>query len=66
MPTNPFTGAATTLDWTNVAGSVPVTDPAGGVSINIMQALPGAAWDQYEIIGTNATNAQLALVLSNF
>jgi len=66
MPFNPFTNAATTLDWTNVAGSVPVTDPAGGLSLNVMQTLVGGAWDRYEIIGTNATNAQLDLVLRNY
>jgi prepilin-type N-terminal cleavage/methylation domain-containing protein len=65
MPINPFTTVATTLDWTNAAGSAPVTDPAGGISLNVTQALPGAAWDQYEIIGTNATNAPLSLVLTN-
>ena len=35
MPNNPFTGAATTLDWTNVALTAPATDNAGGIGINI-------------------------------
>ena len=66
MPENPFTLAQTTLDFTNLLGSVPATDPAGGVSLNVAQSVAGGSWDTYDITGTDATNAQLALVLSNY
>ena len=33
MPTNPFTTAATSLDWSNALGTAPVTDAAGGVAL---------------------------------
>ena len=33
MPDNPFTNAATVLDWSNAWNTAPVTDPAGGIAI---------------------------------
>jgi prepilin-type N-terminal cleavage/methylation domain-containing protein len=66
MPVNPFTNAATTLDFTNALGSVPITDPAGGVSLNVAQTVAGGSWDIYDIVGADAQNVQLALVLSNY
>jgi prepilin-type N-terminal cleavage/methylation domain-containing protein len=66
MPENPFTLAATSLDFTNALGSVPATDPAGGVSLNVAQSIAGGTWDQYDIVGANEANVQLALVLSNY
>jgi len=66
MPENPFTIAPTTLDFTNVLGSPPATDPAGGVSLNTSQSVAGGIFDTYDIVGTNASNAPLALILSNY
>jgi general secretion pathway protein G len=65
MPNNPFTGAATTLDWTNVLGSAPATDAAGGVSLNVVQTVAGGAWDAYDITGEDDAGAVLSLVLTN-
>jgi type IV pilus assembly protein PilA len=65
MPLNPFTSAATNLDWSNVLGTVPATDPAGGVSLNVVQSIAGGAYDRYEIMGADGSNAVLSLVLSN-
>ncbi|MCA9750617.1 MAG: prepilin-type N-terminal cleavage/methylation domain-containing protein [Gemmatimonadetes bacterium] len=64
MPENPFTNAATTLDWSNVAGTLPATDPAGGICLNVPPSASGT-FDRYEILGMNGQNLQLALVLSN-
>lgn len=66
MPQNPFTSAATTLDFTNALGTVPVTDPAGGVSLNVDQTNPGGAFDRYDIVGANEMNVQLSVILSNY
>ncbi|HMB69609.1 MAG TPA: prepilin-type N-terminal cleavage/methylation domain-containing protein [bacterium] len=65
MPTNPFTAGPTTLDWSNALGTPPATDPAGGVSLNVIQSIPGAAWDTYEIRGADGANALLSTILSN-
>jgi len=65
MPVNPFTNVQTTLDFTNTPGSVPVTDPAGGVSLNVTQSIPGGTWDSYDVVGANSLNVPLPLVLSN-
>jgi hypothetical protein len=64
MPNNPFTNAATTLDWSNALGTAPATDPAGGVALNVVQSV-GAAWDAYDILGTDDQGATLSLVLTN-
>ena len=61
----PFTAAATTLDWSNALGTAPATDPAGGVALNVIQSIAGAAWDTYEIRGADGANALLSIVLSN-
>lgn len=65
MPVNPFTENPTVLDWSNALGTVPVTDPAGGISLNTSQSVAGGTFDIYEIVGADDQNAQLALVLSN-
>lgn len=65
MPLNPFTNANTTLDWSNVLGTAPATDAAGGVSLNVVQSVAGGAFDTYEIVGADGQNSTLALVLSN-
>jgi prepilin-type N-terminal cleavage/methylation domain-containing protein len=65
MPTNPFTAAPTNLDWSNVAGTVPSTDPAGGMALNVTQSVAGGAYDQYEVIGADENNTPLSLILSN-
>jgi len=64
MPNNPFTNAATTLDWTAALGTPPATDPAGGVSLNLV-ALGGGVVDAYDITGADDTGAVLSLVLTN-
>jgi prepilin-type N-terminal cleavage/methylation domain-containing protein len=66
MPDNPFTNAATTLDWTNAPFTAPATDPAGGVSLNVSQSMVGGVFDMYDILGADDTNAVLSLVLSNY
>jgi len=66
MPINPFTQAATVLDWTNVLGTPPATDPAGGISLNVVQTMPGGAWDRYDIVGENDVGVPLAQVLKNY
>jgi len=65
MPNNPFTNVPTNLDMTNVLGSAPVTDPSGGVSLNVVQTIAGGAWDAYDITGTDDAAAVLSLVLTN-
>ena len=66
MPNNPFTNAATTLDWSaNALGSAPVTDLAGGVSLNVAQTVVGAAWDAYDVTGEDDQGAILSLILTN-
>jgi hypothetical protein len=65
MPLNPFTNVATALDWSNALGTSPVTDAAGGISLNTVASVGGGAIDTYEIIGADQANATLSLVLSN-
>ena len=65
MPNNPFTGAATSLDWSNVLLTRPATDAAGGIAINVVQTVVGGAWDAYDIVGEDDNGAQLSLVLTN-
>jgi type IV pilus assembly protein PilA len=65
MPTNPFTAAATTLDWSNALGTAPATDPAGGVALNVIQSVGAGAYDVYEVRGADAANSPLATILSN-
>ncbi len=65
MPNNPFTAAATTLDWSNALGTVPATDPAGGVSLNVIQTVANGAWDAYDILGADDQNVALSLILTN-
>jgi general secretion pathway protein G len=64
MPTNPFTGAATTLDFTAVLGTAPATDANGGVSLNLLPNA-GNIVDTYDITGTDDAGAVLSLVLTN-
>jgi prepilin-type N-terminal cleavage/methylation domain-containing protein len=66
MPINPFTQAATVLDWTNVLGTPPATDPAGGISLNVVQTVAGGAWDRYDIVGENDVGVPLAQILKNY
>jgi hypothetical protein len=63
MPTNPFTGAATVLDFTAVLGSAPTGDLNGGVSLNLFPT--GTVVDTYDITGTDDAGAVLSLVLTN-
>ena len=65
MPTNPFTAAATTLDWSNVLATAPSTDAAGGVALNVVQTVANGAWDAYDILGADDQGATLSLVLTN-
>jgi general secretion pathway protein G len=65
MPNNPFTNAATSLDWSaNALGTPPATDAAGGVSLNVAQTA-GTAWDAYDITGEDDQGAILSLILTN-
>jgi prepilin-type N-terminal cleavage/methylation domain-containing protein len=66
LPDNPFTGAATNLDWSNVLGTPPATDPAGGVCLNTAQATPGGTYDTYDIVGSNDVGAPLLTVFKNY
>ena len=65
LPRNPFTAAPTNLDWSNTLGTRPVTDPAGGVSLNVVQTVAGGSWDRYQILGEDDQAALLSLVLTN-
>jgi len=65
MPTNPFTNASTSLDWSNALGTIPATDPLGGVSLNTVQGTPGGVFDTYEIVGTDHQAVPLSLILGN-
>jgi prepilin-type N-terminal cleavage/methylation domain-containing protein len=65
MPINPFTQLPTTLDWSNVLGSAPGTDAAGGVALNVVQTVAAGAWDAYDILGEDDAGALLSLVLTN-
>jgi prepilin-type N-terminal cleavage/methylation domain-containing protein len=64
-PQNPFTGAATTLDYTAALGTPPATDAAGGVSLNLVATIAGGAIDAYDITGEDDAGALLSLVLTN-
>ena len=65
MPNNPFTNAATTLDWSNALGSAPTTDVSGGVALNVIQTVAGGAWDAYDVLGEDDAGSVLTLVLTN-
>jgi hypothetical protein len=65
MPINPFTAAATSLDWGAALGTAPVTDPAGGVAINTVATVAGGAIDAYDILGEDDQGVLLSLVLTN-
>ena len=65
MPNNPFTNAATTLDFTAALGTPPATDNAGGVSLNLVATVAGGAIDAYDITGEDDVGAILSLVLTN-
>ena len=65
MPQNPFTAAATTLDWSNVLASPPTSDNAGGVALNVVQTVVGGAFDAYDILGEDDQGVALSLVLTN-
>ena len=65
MPDNPFTGVATTLDWSNALGTPPVTDVQGGIALNVTQAVIGGSWDTYEIRGLDDNGWVIPLVLRN-
>jgi prepilin-type N-terminal cleavage/methylation domain-containing protein len=65
FPKNPFTMAPTSLDWSNALGTMPTTDPAGGVALNVIQTVGGGAFDAYEVRGEDYRGVGLSLVLSN-
>lgn len=65
MPNNPFTNAATSLDWGAALGTPPATDGAGGVSLNTVATIAGGAIDAYDVTGEDDTGAILSLVLTN-
>jgi prepilin-type N-terminal cleavage/methylation domain-containing protein len=65
MPENPFTSAPTVLDWSNAWNTVPGTDPAGGVSLNVIQTNPGGTFDAYQVLGTDDQGALLSLSFVN-
>ena len=65
MPNNPFTNAATTLDWGAALGTPPGTDLAGGVALNLVSLSLGGAIDAYDIIGEDDTGTALTLILTN-
>jgi prepilin-type N-terminal cleavage/methylation domain-containing protein len=65
MPNNPFTNAPTTLDFTAALGTAPATDPAGGVSLNLVATVAGGSVDAYDILGSDDQGATLSLVLTN-
>jgi len=63
-PTNPFTRAATGLNWGAAAGTpYGGADAAGGIQFNTWST-SGGATDSYEIIGEDETGA-LTFILSN-
>lgn len=65
MPENPFTAAPTVLDWSNVLGTTPSTDLAGGVALNVASTAVAGAWDSYDILGDDERGLALSLVLRN-
>jgi len=65
MPNNPFTNVATNLDYTAALGTPPATDPAGGVSLNLVPTVAGGAIDAYDVTGEDDAGALLSLVLTN-
>jgi prepilin-type N-terminal cleavage/methylation domain-containing protein len=65
LPENPFTSAPTNLDWSNVLGSAPVTDPAGGVAINVAASSVAGPWDMYDVLGEDEIGTLLSLALRN-
>jgi prepilin-type N-terminal cleavage/methylation domain-containing protein len=64
MPDNPFTDLPTNLDWSNAAGTAPVTDTQGGIGLNVT-ASAGASWDTYEVRGLDDVGNVMPLVLRN-
>ena len=65
MPKNPFTSAPTNVDWSNALGTMPTTDPAGGIALNVDQTVGGGTFDAYDIRGEDDVGAGLSLILSN-
>ena len=65
MPDNPFTDLPTALDWSNAAGTPPVTDTQGGIGLNVTTAVAGGSWDTYEILGLDDLSNVMPLVLRN-
>ena len=66
LPVNPFTSAATSIDWTNVPLTPPATDPVGGVSINTSQSMAGGSFDRYDIVSTSDTGMPLSTIFKNY
>jgi type IV pilus assembly protein PilA len=64
-PLNPFTNVATSVDWSNVLGTLPVTDAQGGIALNLVQSAGVGAFDAYDILGEDETGTQITLVLTN-
>ncbi|MEZ5063087.1 MAG: prepilin-type N-terminal cleavage/methylation domain-containing protein [bacterium] len=64
MPNNPFTNAATTLDFGVAFGTAPVTDGAGGVALNLVPN-GGGVVDAYDITGEDDAGQILSLILTN-
>ncbi|MAF27465.1 MAG: type II secretion system protein [Gemmatimonadota bacterium] len=64
-PANPFTGAATTIDWGAALGTAPATDAAGGISMNTISTQANAVVDAYDITGEDDGGNLLSLVLTN-
>ena len=64
-PLNPFTSLATLVDWSNVLGTLPVTEAQGGIAINIIQTGGVGAFDGYDILGEDDAGAQISLILTN-
>jgi prepilin-type N-terminal cleavage/methylation domain-containing protein len=65
LPDNPFTGAATNLDWSNAAGTAPTTDAQGGIALNVTASVPAGAWDTYEVRGLDEDGLLMNLILRN-
>ena len=65
MPNNPFTNAATVLNFTAALGTPPVAGNPGECSLNLVATVAGGTIDAYDITGNDDAGAVLSLVLTN-
>ena len=64
-PETPRTEGSASGLRSNAWNTVPATDPAGGIALNVIQTIPGAGWDAYQVLAEDDQGQLLSLVLVN-